>query len=273
MAGRQFKLDTSAFRPDMLIHAVYDEPTLEPNTHVRRVVLKASGVETIMANRRSVGRRDPPRGQRGRQGPTIYVHCAADLHKRDAALARFALERDKDLAKIAEETHDSLRDLRQWLWGISLAVFATTAVGGFWLVRLGLSPLRRLSHAVSKVSAKDFRLPLEDSPLPQELRPIAQRLTTTLELLKRAFTREKQAVADISHELRTPLAALMTTTEFGLRKPRSPEHYRELLGDVHASAQQMHQIVERLLTLARLDAGVDRLRLQTVDVSRSPCLL
>jgi signal transduction histidine kinase len=29
----------------------------------------------------------------------------------------------------------------------------------------------------------------------------------------------------------------------------------------------MHQIVERLLTLARLDAGVDRLRVQSVDVA------
>jgi signal transduction histidine kinase len=127
--------------------------------------------------------------------------------------------------------------------------------------------LRRLSYAVSRVSVKDFRLPLDDRPLPLELRPIVERLTNTLDLLKRAFAREKQAAADISHELRTPLAALLTTTEFALRKPRSVEHYRELLGDVHASAQQMNQIVERLLTLARLDAGVDRLRVQPVDVA------
>jgi signal transduction histidine kinase len=160
-----------------------------------------------------------------------------------------------------------LRELRFWLLGISLAVFAATAAGCFWLVRFGLSPLRRLSHAVSQVSAKDFRLPLEDRPLPRELRPIAERLRTTLDLLKRAFAREKQAAADISHELRTPLAALLTTTEFALRKPRAPEQYRELFSDVHASALQMNQIVERLLTLARLDAGVDRLRLQMVDVA------
>ena len=89
--------------------------------------------------------------------------------------------------------------------------------------------MRRLSYAVSKVSVKDFRLPLDERPLPLELRPIAGRLTTTLDLLKRAFAREKQAVADISHELRTPLAALLTTTEFGLRKPRAAEQYRELL--------------------------------------------
>src|SRR5262249_20379598 len=119
----------------------------------------------------------------------------------------------------------------------------------------------------SRVSPKNFNLALGDAPLPQELRPIAERLGDTLELLRRAFAREKQATADISHELRTPLAALLTTIDLALRKPRSPDQYREMLSECRASAQSMHQIVERLLTLARLDAGVDRLRAQAVDVA------
>jgi signal transduction histidine kinase len=103
--------------------------------------------------------------------------------------------------------------------------------------------------------------------LPSELDPIAKRLTETLELLKRAFAREKQAAADISHELRTPLAALLTTIDVALLKPRKPEEYREVLQDCRASGQQMNQLVERLLALARLDAGVDTLRPRQVDVS------
>jgi len=140
-------------------------------------------------------------------------------------------------------------------------------VGGFWLVRLGMSPLKRLSEAVSRVSVKDFSLPLDDRPLPRELQPITERLTETLKLLERAFAREKQAAADISHELRTPLAALLTTLEVGLRKNRSPEEYREMLTDCYAAGKQMSQLVERLLALARLDAGVDTLRPQTLDIN------
>src|SRR5262249_50615305 len=87
---------------------------------------------------------------------------------------------------------------------------------------------------------------------------------------KRAFAREKQAAADISHELRTPLAALLTTIEVALRKPRSSEEYRDVLGDCHTTGKQISQLVERLLALARLDAGVDRLRPQQVDVPALP---
>jgi heavy metal sensor kinase len=270
MAGHEeFHNGDLSFPSDQLVPWVYDDYLLDGKLLVRRVVLEASGVDMVSWGRPrgAGGRSELPRERPLYRAPTIYVHCAAETDKRDAMLAQLKTRHDEEMIAVAAQTDSSLRGLRFWLLGISLAVFAATAVGSFWLVRLGLSPLRRLSYAVSQVSAKDFRLPLDERPLPRELRPIVERLRSTLDLLKRAFSREKQAAADISHELRTPLAALLTTTEFGLRKPRSPEHYRELLGDVHASAQQMHQIVERLLTLARLDAGVDRLRVQTVDVA------
>jgi signal transduction histidine kinase len=92
-------------------------------------------------------------------------------------------------------------------------------------------------------------------------------LTQTLDQLRRAFTREKQATADISHELRTPLAALLMTTEVALRKPRLADEYRQHLMDCRSIAQQLSQQVEKLLALARLDAGVDALRPQEIDVA------
>ena len=98
--------------------------------------------------------------------------------------------------------------------------------------------MRRLSDAVSRVSAKDFRLPLGERPLPLELQPIARRLSEHARAAQARLRREKQAAADISHELRTPLAALLTTTEIALRKPRSAEQYRELLHDCRLSASR-----------------------------------
>jgi len=120
---------------------------------------------------------------------------------------------------------------------------------------------------VSQVSEKDFRLPIDQAKLPRELKPIAGRLAETLEQLKHAFDREKQASADISHELRTPVAALLTRLDITLRKQRSAEEYREVLQDCRESGQQIHHLVERLLALARLDAGADLLRPRDVDVN------
>ncbi len=222
--------------------------------------------------------------------PSIFIQVACDIGKLDDAVAALKerldretaplkpkLEKDlaaldtelaADLDNVEEETTTTLKSLRNHLLVLCVFIFAAVVMGTCVLVRLGLFPLERLSDAVSRVSEKDFRLQLDGRRLPRELSPIAERLTQTLEQLKRAFAREKQATADISHELRTPLAALMTTIDVALRKQRSADEYREALEDCKASGQQINEAVERLLALARLDAGVDRVRQQSVDAVR-----
>jgi heavy metal sensor kinase len=209
----------------------------------------------------------PPRPFRS-PPPLLFVQTASATTERDAAIKAIEAEIEEEMDKFRAESNATLDSLRTRLLLISGATFVATILGGFALIWLGLRPLGRLSDAVSRVSTKDFRLPLDERrPLPIELRPVAERLTHTLEMLKRAFAREKQSAADISHELRTPLAALMTTLEVALKKPRTAEEYREMLEDCRLSGQQMSRLVERLLTLARLDAGVDTVRARSVDVS------
>ena len=108
---------------------------------------------------------------------------------------------------------------------------------------------------------------MEAAELGRELAPIHARLTQTLTLLRRAFEREKQAVADISHELRTPIAALLATIDVSLRKPRTPEQYRTSLEECRVISRQLGQLVERIMTLASLDAGNDRTLVGPVDVA------
>jgi two-component system, OmpR family, heavy metal sensor histidine kinase CusS len=255
-----------------------DDVTLSPDLTVRRVLLKAPMSRPWFwqpprptrpggKSPPDPGKGDPPQPKLEPTRAVVVIQCARNLADHRATLAGFAEVRDRGLAELDSATEESLASLKQWLLAVAVATFAATAVGGLVLVRVGLAPLGRLGEAVSQVSEKDFRLPLGKAPLPVELRPIAGRLTQTLDQLRRAFEREKQAAADISHELRTPLAALLTTTEVALKKPRSVEEYREVIQDCRASGQQMSRLVERLLMLARLDAGVDRIRARAVDVA------
>ncbi len=256
---------------------------------VRRVTLKTSAPITPTPRRvrgdfgRDGGAGPPPRGRSDfgrddRPDPppqplelqprsAVFVQCAASTKDRDLAVAALKARRDDALSALDAETNFSLGKLRNRLLLTGGIAFLLAVVGCFGLVRLGLAPLRRLSDAVSRVSEKDFRLQVDRRRMPGELQPIIGRLMTTLEMLKRAFAREKQATADISHELRTPLSALLTMTEMALRKPRSPEEYQEVLRDCRLSAKRMTQGVERLLALARLDAGVDRLRPIPIDAA------
>jgi len=256
-----FAVDPSVFDSKTMkfLDYKFDECEIRPGVQVRRVTLKAPASQFRYV---SSGRAEAPH-----EFLALVVQCARDTAKRDATLAGFRQEHDQQLAELDVESRDTLATLRNRLLGIGLAAFVLVVAGSFMLVRLGLAPLRRLSFAVSQVSPRDFKLQFDDGHLPAELRPIVEKLEGTLEQLRRAFAREKQAAADISHELRTPLAALLTTTEVALRKPRASEEYRELLADCHTIGQQMSQLVERLLALARLDAGVDVLRPREVDAA------
>jgi signal transduction histidine kinase len=273
------------FGEGKLIHTEADNFELTPGQTFRRVRVKASRPRSVFVPAWGARPSPPPvrvlrivtpwiplptlplpSGTRNEPTLAVVVQVAADPQPLEEKIAAFGNVRNQERAELEEQSALTLRQLRDRLLVISGLTFGATVLGTLGLVWLGLLPLRRLSDAVSKVSTRDFRLGLDGAHMPAELRPIEDRLTETLELLKRAFAREKQATADISHELRTPLAAMLTTIDLALRKPRSPEQYRDLFGDCRASAKAMNQIVERLLTLARLDAGVDRLRPQAVNV-------
>jgi len=265
LENRAFPLDKDS-RTAPVFESTPDDVDLELGLTVRRVTLKAPyGRPPTWPGRGAF----PPAGapQNGVPGPWILVQCGSRKDKLSAVLAGLHEDRDRELADVAQRNEATLATLRWQLLLTSLSSFAAVVVGVYFLVRLGLMPLKRLGDAVSKVSEKDFRLQFGDSRLPSELVPIVDHLKETLDQLRRAFEREKQAAADISHELRTPVAALLTTLEVALKKPRKPEEYREVLAECRESGQQISQLVERLLTLARIDAGVDRLRVEPVDVA------
>lgn len=195
----------------------------------------------------------------------LVVQTVRPYSALDARLRADGEARDEQLARVRDETHQELSQLRARLITIGSATFAALVLGGWLIVARGLYPLRKLSDAVSYVSEKDFHLPVEAAELGRELAPIHARLTQTLTLLQRAFAREKQSVADISHELRTPVASLLATIDVTLRKPRTPEQYRTALEECRLISKQLGQLVERVMTLAVLDAGRDQREVARTD--------
>jgi heavy metal sensor kinase len=289
-AGEKQRFQFGAFDPNKAIGGdwVADDVVLPTGEPGRRVQYKSSSPRFRMGFPRRgpprseprTGDRPPPVGERppalgGDRPPPgtapttawLVVHCASGLAHRDEAIAALRRTLNDDLAALDEAGRETLAGLRRRLLAIALITFLLTTIGGYLLVGVGLAPLRRVTDAVSRISPRNFRLPLSaDEPLPKELTPIRDGLQKTLDELRKAFEREKQASADISHELRTPVASLLTTVEVALRKPRTADEYRSTLEDCRGVARQMRQLVERIMALARLDAGSDKLRPRPIDV-------
>jgi signal transduction histidine kinase len=89
-----------------------------------------------------------------------------------------------------------------------------------------------------------------------------------LDRLGESFERQRRFTGDASHQLRTPLAAMLGQIEVALRRERPPEEYRQILTLLRSQADNLREIVEALLFLARADAEARLPELETVDLAK-----
>jgi two-component system phosphate regulon sensor histidine kinase PhoR len=82
--------------------------------------------------------------------------------------------------------------------------------------------------------------------------------------IERAETTRRDFVANVSHELRTPLTSISGYVETLLDDKNLRPVSREFLTIIQKNASRMNRLTEDLLTLARVESGDFKLRLQTI---------
>lgn len=150
--------------------------------------------------------------------------------------------------------------LRRLAWTLALASAIgalVVSLGSFWLVRLGLAPLRQLVEQIRDLSARDLDRRLDGTTQPRELQPLIEQFNALLDRLSHSYAQMKGFNADVAHELKTPLATLISSSELGLRKTRGIDELRELLGSNLEELHRMSGIVNDMLFLSQADRGAD----------------
>ncbi len=165
----------------------------------------------------------------------------------------------------------SARAIVRQMWlevlGLSLAVLALGALGGFWIARRALAPLSHLATRAERITAEQLHERLPVAGVSLELDQLASAFNETFARLEGSFEQLKRFTADVSHELRTPLTALRAVGEVALRGRHDAEGYREVIGSMLEEVDRLTRLTDELLTLARADAGEARLRREAVDVA------
>jgi len=188
-----------------------------------------------------------------------------------------------DVLMVAEPLGDTESTLHRLLV-VELLVTAGAVLvalaAGFWLVRIGLKPLRDMETTAESIAAGNLteRVPGENDRT--EVGRLARTLNVMLARIESAFSarvatehrlRESDArlrrfVADASHELRTPIAAVSAYAElFGRGASEQKEDLERLMRGIVAETGRMEHLVADLLLLARLDEGRP-MEAQSVDI-------
>ena len=143
---------------------------------------------------------------------------------------------------------------------VLLALMGAVA-GGYVLARRALEPIASISRQAAAIGAADLSARVPVANPGDELGALARVINDLLYRLERAFTVQREFMADASHELRTPLAIVRNEANIALALPDRPApEYRDALRVVERESERMSALVEDLFLLSRADGGGQPLR-------------
>jgi signal transduction histidine kinase len=136
---------------------------------------------------------------------------------------------------------------------LSLAgVTLLAAVAGWIVAGRILRPVHRLTAAARAASEQNLSQRIALQGPRDELRELADTFDTMLERLDRAFTSQRQFIANASHELRTPLTLTRTAIDVVLAKPQpTRDELVSMATEVRQAVDHTQRLIEALLVLAR----------------------
>jgi two-component system, OmpR family, sensor histidine kinase MtrB len=154
-------------------------------------------------------------------------------------------------------------------WVVALA--AAALVGSFVAART-LAPVGRASRAARSLAEGhlDTRLPIagddEFGVLAASFNEMADALEERIRDLRDAGERERRFTGDVAHELRTPVTALVGETALLTeRLEELPAEHRRIASMLAGDVARLRRLVDDLIEISRLDAGVD-VRREPVDL-------
>lgn len=168
-----------------------------------------------------------------------------------------------------------LDGLRWFLIGGSLLA-VVLAVGASWLLaRRALRPLEAMATTAEEIGrTQDLSRRLPEDARNDEVGRLRSSFNSMLQQLQDAYLRiqtaldaQRRFVADASHELRTPLTTIRSNADLIWRRTDiAPQDHQEAVHDIVEESERMSRLIQRLLVLARADAG-QHLELRPVDLS------
>src|SRR5487761_1898819 len=173
-----------------------------------------------------------------------------------------------------DDVDNTLHDLLIVELAVSaLALLAALGVGTY-LIRVGLRPLAGVEEMAESVRMGNLDSRIEGTNDKTEVGRLAGTLNGMLDQIGTAFADRSRVedelrqqeellrrfIADASHELRTPIAAIAAYAELVEHwGGQLPSDFERALRGIRIQSSRMGQLIDDLLTLARIDEGATHL--------------
>lgn len=146
-------------------------------------------------------------------------------------------------------------------------VLLLLALGGWIIARRALKPVALITRTAEAITVRalDKRVPLTDSD--SELSRLVEVINGMLDRLENSFNQAIRFSGDAAHELQTPLTILQGELDDAIHHAPVGSEEQQRYTDLLEEVQRLKAIVQKLLILARADAGRLELCLEPIDLS------
>ena len=191
------------------------------------------------------------------------------IDRMDAGIESWAVARQASV--LAAQAEAARLERRTWT-GVLIALGAALVLGlagSAWIAYRLTRSLRLLSAATQQVGAGAFDQPLRIRGR-DEVADLTAAFNVMTERLRRVDEMKEEFFATISHELRSPLTSVReaaTLLSEAVPGPINAKQHR-LVNIVSASSDRLLRLVNQILELSRLRAGMQPIRRERVDLDR-----
>ncbi|HKJ03486.1 MAG TPA: ATP-binding protein [Longimicrobiales bacterium] len=184
-------------------------------------------------------------------------------------LERFGMAHERHVLEVAAPLtarNEMLARVGLFLLTLTAVMSAATFMGASWLADRAMRPVNEVIDQAEAIGVGSLDRRIRAYAEVREYRRLVDVLNTMLGRIQGAFDAQRRFTADASHELRSPLTVMRGELELALRRQRSPEEYRRVLGSTLEEVVRLSRISEDLLVLARSDSGALHPRLEVASV-------
>ena len=168
---------------------------------------------------------------------------------------------------ITAEKH-FLETLQKILFLMTILGFVLALLAGYFVSKRILLPIREMTATARKIEVEKMDRRISVPPAHDELSELAETFNHMLERLEAGFKQQQRFVSDASHELRTPVTVILGYSDLLSRWGRQDEEILdEGISSIRSEAEDMQQLIEKLLFLARADQKRQVLHKERIELS------